>query len=87
MVPAVEIGVVEELSSYGVSYLALMKCLMEHVVAAVGAKLEGRRHLNQIGVELKAKRENYKKRSKGQQQRQVKCPQKTMTSYWKTCTI
>lgn len=65
MVPAVEIGVGEALSFYGALYLALMKCLMEHVVAAMGVKLEGRRNLNQIGVELKAKQENYKKRSKG----------------------
>lgn len=53
MVPAVEIWVVEELFSCGVLYLALMKCLMEHVEAATRVKLEGRRNLNQIGVELK----------------------------------
>lgn len=42
MVPAVEIAVEEELSSYGALYLALMKCSMEHVVAKMrGAGIEG----------------------------------------------
>lgn len=39
MVPAVEIGVVEELSSCGVLYLVLMKCSMEHVEAATGVRI------------------------------------------------
>lgn len=61
MIPAVEIGVVEELSSCGVLYLVLMKCSMEHVEAATGLKLECRRNLNQIGVALQTKQGNSKK--------------------------
>lgn len=38
MVPAVEIGVGEELSFYGVLYLALTKCSMELAEAATEGK-------------------------------------------------
>lgn len=41
MVPVAEIEVVEELSFYGVLYLALMKCSMEHVEAGGGGKIGG----------------------------------------------
>lgn len=47
MVPAVEIGVVEELSSCGALYLAPMKCSMEHVEAAMGIKLDGGSEVSQ----------------------------------------
>lgn len=53
MVPAVEIGVVEELFFYGVLCPALMKCSMEHVAAAMGVKLQ----CNGMGAELETQTE------------------------------
>lgn len=59
MVPAVESVAVEELSFCEVLYLALMKCSMEHVRAAMGAMLEGGRNLSQRGAGLKTEQQIY----------------------------